>query len=72
MDELDFDHGFLLQVFWNTDSDGNRIPENGEYPESLYGPFKTESEPVEWFNKKFADDTDVYEMDVIHMNIVKL
>lgn len=60
----------VVRAWWNTDHNGKWVdaeslePDDPETPQSIYGPFSTMDDAVDWMTHGYPDDdTDVWEMD---------
>lgn len=56
---------YAVQTLYNTDEEGNRIPDDvpeEELPTTYAGPFKSQEEAEYWMNNVYPDgDEDVYD-----------
>lgn len=68
--ETGFETAWLVEVQWNTDHEG-RIIEDDSDAICLYGPFYTEEAAIKFMHDWPDGDTDVHEISVIVMNLVK-
>lgn len=59
---------YVAEVWFNTDHEGNWVPEDQERPVAYFGPFLTSESGVAWLEKYFNDDKDVYRDQVIRFN----
>lgn len=65
-----YGHLWLVEVTYNTDTEGRWVADDNYENRTLHGPFYTEVEANEWL-QDYPDDTDVKEMRVVVLNTVR-
>jgi hypothetical protein len=67
-----FGEDWVVEVEYNTDHDGRVInPELEDYPRTVHGGFYSKEEADEWAEGFCPDDTDINEVRVIPLNLVR-
>ena len=67
----DHGSGWMVQVEYNTNADGGRIPfDEQPKPTTLHGPFSSEEEAVGWMNT-YPESRDIFDMTVVVYNKVR-
>lgn len=66
----------LVKIYWNTEANGEPVPDDvglDDMPLSLYGPFDTIDEAIDWMNNDYPDDdTDVHDMVADDYNVMRM
>jgi len=69
-----FGHGWLVEILYNTEADGAEVPEEvheRDLPRTLHGPFSSEEEAQSWMDAYPDGDTDIYDIRMSLINLVR-
>ena len=67
-----YGEAWMVEVEYNTDWDGRVIdPKEEVYPRTFHGPFFTEAEATEWMDHFMPDSTDIHDIRVSVLNLVR-